>query len=38
LGSNEGIFGIEIPDGMSNNIGAAKLVQQENGSIQVKKT
>jgi FkbM family methyltransferase len=37
LGSSESVFAIEIPDGMSNNIGAAKLVQQENGLIQVRK-
>jgi FkbM family methyltransferase len=37
LGSSDGCFAVKIPHGMNNNIGAAKLVQQENGSIQVKK-
>ncbi|HEY9052263.1 MAG TPA: FkbM family methyltransferase [Gammaproteobacteria bacterium] len=37
LGSSDGVFEIETPDGMTNNIGATKLVQKENGLIQVRK-
>lgn len=37
LGSTNGNFALEIPVGMSNNIGATKLIPEKNGLIEVKK-